>query len=59
MTEPKVIFATVRASLGEDGEENFDIECRFDDGQKYAPVSVVGECPALAHRIAAALNTQR
>lgn len=57
MAEPKVFYATVRSSLDGDGEEAWDIECRFDDGQKWAPVQVEGRCPELAHRIANALSS--
>lgn len=56
MAEPKVIYATVRASINDDGEEAWDIECRFGDGQKFAPVVVDGNYPLLAHRIANALT---
>ena len=56
MTEPKVLYATVRASINDDEEEAWDIECRFDDGQKFAAVTVDGDYPLLAHRIANALS---
>ncbi len=51
-TEPKVIFATVRDSEDENGVLVNDIECRFDDGQKFAAVQVSGELPDLAMGIA-------
>jgi hypothetical protein len=52
MTEQKVTYATVRASSNDGGEDCWDIECRFEDGQKYAPIQVYAECEELAHRIA-------
>ena len=49
--EPSVVYATVR-----DGGEYWHIECRFDDGQKFAAVLVDIEFEALADKIARALN---
>lgn len=54
--EPKCVYATLRDSFDSDGEPVFDIECRFDDGQKYAAVWVDGDMPELAARIAKALS---
>ena len=65
MAEPKVKSCTVRGaitisadSLPPDSEDfdEYHIECRFDDGQKLAAVSVEGQFPELADRIAAFLN---
>jgi len=50
--EPTVIYAGVRVTEDEHGFMEFDIECRFSDGQKFAPVRVDGEFPDLAQRIA-------
>ncbi len=52
MTEPKVIHATVREAVDDDGETVWHIECRFADGQKFAPIKVDGDFPDLADRIA-------
>lgn len=49
--EPKVIFCTVR-----DGDDEWHIECRFDDGQKFAAITVDYDFPQLAHKIADFLN---
>jgi len=51
MSEPKVISATVR-----DGEDELHIECRFDDGQKFAAVTVAAEFEELAQAICEFLN---
>lgn len=50
--EPKVTSATVR-----DGGDEWHIECRFSDGQKFAAITVDRECEALAHQVAKALNS--
>jgi hypothetical protein len=50
MPEPACVYATVR-----DGFDEWHVECRFDDGQKFAAVHVDYDFPDLAHRIAAAL----
>lgn len=47
-----VRYATVR-----DGGDNWHIECRFEDGQKFAPITVDGDQEALAHFVAAALSS--
>lgn len=49
--EPEIIYATVR-----DGYDEWHIECRFADGQKYAAVKVSREFENLAHRICDYLN---
>lgn len=46
--EPNVIFATVRESISDE----IPIECRFDDGQKFAAVVVAAGHERLAGRIA-------
>jgi hypothetical protein len=56
-TDPKargVVHATVR-----DGDDDWHIECRFADGQKFAAVTVDREHEELAHFIAAALAQPR
>lgn len=55
--EPQVLFAGVRDSEDEQGFPVFDIECRFSDGQKFAPVQVDGRFPELAMRIAEFLSS--
>lgn len=54
-SEPTVVSATVRES---GNEYEFDIECRFSDGQKFAAIQVDGEFIELAHRIANFLSTR-
>lgn len=54
--EPRVVYATVRDSLDAEGEAVLDIECRFEDGQKFAPIQIDAEFPELAHRIAMSLS---
>jgi len=59
MTEPKVILATVREvrSLTILSDERcWDIECRFDNGEKFAAVQVDYRFETLAHFIADRLN---
>lgn len=51
MKEPKVTYATVR-----EGDEELHIECRFDDGQKFAAVKVEDGFDGLAHGICDWLN---
>ncbi len=51
MGEPRITHCGVR-----DGDDEYHIECRFDDGQKFAAVKVDGEFPLLAEFIAAFLN---
>ena len=51
MVEPKLLFCGVR-----DGEDTWQLECRFDDGQKFAAVEVDIEHEELATQIAAYLN---
>lgn len=61
MTEPKVIYATVRDTTAMGGHGHFifpmDIECRFADGQKSAAIRVDEEFPELAHLICNYLNS--
>jgi hypothetical protein len=52
-----VEFATVRLAVDDDGVSHYSIECRFADGQKYAPVTVDGDHPELAQRIVEMLNS--
>lgn len=54
--EPRVIYATVRDAEDVDGIEELHIECRFDDGQKFAAVVVDGDFPHLAHALCNFLN---
>lgn len=51
MAEPKLLFCGVR-----DGVDTWQLECRFDDGQKFAAVEVDIEHEELAAQIAAYLN---
>jgi hypothetical protein len=48
-----VVSATVR-----DGDDEWHIECRFDDGQKYAAIRVDKEQEDLADAICAFLNAR-
>lgn len=50
-TEPNPVSATIRES-----EDCWDIEVRFDDGQKFTAVEVDKDHPQLAHRIADMIN---
>lgn len=52
--EPKLLFCGVR-----DGGDFWHLECRFDDGQKYAAVQVSIDHEKLADEIAAYLNTRK
>lgn len=49
--EPTVTYATVR-----DGDDEWHIECRFSDGQKYAAIRVDLPFEYLADEICAWLN---
>ena len=49
--EPSLKYCTVR-----EGDDEWHLECRFSDGQKYAAILVDGECPRLAERVASLLN---
>lgn len=51
MAEPKLLFCGVR-----DGVDTWQLECRFDDGQKFAAVEVDIDHEELATQIAAYLN---
>ena len=55
--EPQLIFAGVRDSEDEQGFPVLEIECRFNDGQKFAAVQVDGKFPELAMRIVKLLNS--
>ncbi|AFU88354.1 hypothetical protein CcrSwift_gp036 [Caulobacter phage CcrSwift] len=56
MTEPRLSYCTVRIGVLPDGDIEYHLECRFEDGQKYAAVKVDGGHERLAHRIAEFLN---
>lgn len=56
MSEPEIDYCTVRCATDEKGIDSFHIECRFKDGQKFAPIEVDGEFPDLADDIAKFLN---
>lgn len=49
--EPSLKYCTVR-----EGDDEWHLECRFSDGQKYAAIRVDGACPRLAERVASLLN---
>jgi hypothetical protein len=51
MKEPVLMRCAVR-----EGDDEWHIECRFSDGQKYAAIKLDGACPQLATRVAALLN---
>lgn len=51
MSEPRLMKCGVRHSFTDEREQEWDIECRFDDGQKFAAVKVDIEFEELAHRI--------
>jgi hypothetical protein len=46
-----IVHAAVR-----DGDDEWHIECRFKDGQKYAAIRVDKECEGLAEWVAYQLN---
>lgn len=48
--------ATVRHGLDFLDEECWDIECRFENGEKYVAIKVCFDKPELAHWIAKALS---
>jgi hypothetical protein len=48
-----VLYATVRCG---DEEDDYDIECRFANGEKYAAVKVCAQKEELAHFIADVLS---
>lgn len=52
MSEPQVIYATVRETIADETP----IECRFEDGQKFSAVTVADGFEELAGRIAAFLS---
>jgi hypothetical protein len=52
--EPKLLFCGVR-----DGGDFWHLECRFDDGQKFAAIQVDKDHEKLADEIAAYLNTRK
>jgi hypothetical protein len=57
MTDPGLpVFAGVRTAVEDNGNSVHHMECRFPDGQKYAPVVVDIECEALAQFIADSIN---
>lgn len=56
--EPNIRYVTVRESLTKFGYTELQLECRFDDEQKFAAVIVDGEFPKLAHRICDFLNAE-
>ena len=51
--EPEINYTTVK-----DGDDVWHIECRFQDGQKYAAITVDKPLENLADRISAFLNGQ-
>lgn len=55
-SEPTIIDATVREGIDDLGDSEWHIECRFSDGQKFAPIIVDGEFPELADRIRDFIN---
>ncbi|MCP4990915.1 MAG: hypothetical protein GY928_34190 [Colwellia sp.] len=57
--EPKVQSCTVRDVVDGNGLKEFHIECRFQDGQKFAPIVVDGQFEGLAIAIANYLNSSQ
>lgn len=55
---PDVLFCGVREGINDIGDSEWHIECRFKNGEKYAPIVVSGEHEALAHLIADFLNAR-
>ena len=53
MSEPSILFVTLR-----DADDELHIECRFDDGQKFAAVRVGAGFNNLAARIVNFLNQE-
>lgn len=58
MVEPKLKYCGVRDALNKDGINEIHLECRFDDGQKFAAVIIEGGFENLAHFIADYLNSE-
>lgn len=54
MSEPRLVYCAERVS---GDEEEIDIECRFEDGQKYTAIRVVSDNPKLATTIVTLLNS--
>lgn len=54
--DPGIEFCTLRCAEDEVGDTATHVECRFGDGQKYAPVVVDDDCPKLARLIETAIN---
>lgn len=52
----RVIYAAVRDAHSGDGEYELHIECRFENGEKYAPIKVDAMHADLADQIAQMLN---
>lgn len=55
--KPLPTYASIIEAQGADGLE-FHIECRWADGQKYAPIVVDAEHPELADFIARCINNR-
>lgn len=51
-TEPEVAFCTIRDAIDANEVESIHLECRFEDGQKFAAVEVAGGYDKLAHKLA-------
>jgi hypothetical protein len=51
------IYVGMRDVVDEKGMEVIHLECRFPDGQKYAPIEVEGDHQLLASLITRFLNT--
>jgi hypothetical protein len=58
MNEPKVVKATLRDAVDENGADEIHVECWFEDGQKYAPIIIDGFYEELAKSIAEFLNSR-
>lgn len=59
MASPRVMYATIREAVCDyGGDIEFHIECRFEDGQKWSPITVSGERADLADLICATLNAE-
>ncbi len=59
MTEPILKFCTLRSSGAvDDPDFCIDVECRFNDGQKFAAIQVDGDFGRLAWLIHNYLNSK-
>jgi hypothetical protein len=56
MTATRTEAVPLLATLRETDDLEIHLECRFSDGQKFAPIAVDAEYPELAHRLVEFIN---